>query len=150
MLAPFLSPIVGPRRAAICLLKLRVSPPRSNQSAANVEPMMFQSDDVSVAPRLDFEGWRELVRSMCGRYNPAGTEPSAFTGWARRVNVCGFTAVDFCCNAGRIERTYHDTRLDGVDHYVVFFPVAGRSAMIHNDQSVELAVGDVALVDAAR
>ena len=30
------------------------------------------------------------------------------------------------------------------------FPASGQLAMIHNDQAVRLAVGDVALVDAAR
>jgi AraC-like DNA-binding protein len=111
---------------------------------------MQRSDNITRAPRLDFEGWRELVRTICGRHNPEGAEPNAFTGWVRPVKVCGFTAVDFGCNAGRIERSYHDTRLDSVDHYFVFFPVAGQSTMIHNDQAVQLAVGDVALVDAAR
>jgi AraC-like DNA-binding protein len=129
---------------------VRASPQGSNQSAAEVGAMMFQSDDVSGAPQLDFEGWRELVRTICGRYNPEGAEPNAFTGWVRPVKVCGFTAVDFGCNAGRIERTYHDTRLDSVDNYLVLFPVAGRTAIVHNDQAVQLGVGDVGLFDAAR
>jgi AraC-like DNA-binding protein len=111
---------------------------------------MFQSNDISGAPQLDFEEWRESVRTMCGRYNPEGAKPNVFTGWVRPVNVCGVTALDFGCNVGRIERTYQDARLDSVDHYFLFFPVAGQPAMIHNDQAVQLAVGDVALVDAAR
>jgi AraC family transcriptional activator of tynA and feaB len=112
--------------------------------------MMGQSDDVFGEPRLDYEAWRDLLRSMCGRYNPEGIEPDAFTGWLRPVSVCGFTALDIGCNAHRIERTYRDVRLDGADHYFAVFQVGGQSAMTHNDQAMRLAVGDVALVDAAR
>jgi AraC family transcriptional activator of tynA and feaB len=101
-------------------------------------------------PRLDYEAWRDLLRSMCGRYNPEGIEPDAFTGWLRPVSVCGFTALNIGCNAHRIERTHRDVRLDGADHYFAVFQVGGHSAMTHNDQAVRLAVGDVALVDAAR
>jgi AraC-like DNA-binding protein len=49
-----------------------------------------------------------------------------------------------------VERTHRDVRLDGADHYFTIFQLAGRSAMTHNDQSVLLDVGDVALVDVAR
>jgi AraC family transcriptional regulator, positive regulator of tynA and feaB len=111
---------------------------------------MFQSDNVPLMPRLDFEGWRELVRKVCGRYNPEGPRHSSLTGWIRPANVCGFTPLDFGCNADRIERTSHDTRLDSVDHYFAFFPVVGQIALTQNDQAVQLAVGDVALVDTAR
>jgi hypothetical protein len=31
----------------------------------------------TTTPQLDFEGWRQLLRSLCGRYNPEGIEPSA-------------------------------------------------------------------------
>ena len=111
---------------------------------------MGQSDDILDTPQLDYEAWRDLLRAMCGRYNPEGIEPNAFTGWVRPVSVCGFTALDIGCNAHRIERTYRDVRLDGVDHYFAVFQVGGQSAMTHNDQAVRLGVGDVALVDAAR
>jgi AraC family transcriptional regulator, positive regulator of tynA and feaB len=79
-----------------------------------------------------------------------GIEPRAFTGWVRPVSVCGFSALDFGCNAHRIERTCRDARLDGVDHYFTIFQVDGRSAMTHNGEEARLAAGDVALVDAAR
>ena len=111
---------------------------------------MGQSDDILDTPQLDYDAWRDLLRAMCGRYNPEGIEPNAFSGWVRPVNVCGFTALDIGCNAHRIERTYRDARLDGVDHYFAVFQVGGQSAMTHNDQAVQLGVGDVALVDAAR
>ena len=110
---------------------------------------MLQSDDFVGSPQLDFGAWRDLLRTMGGRYYSQGTEPDAFAGWVHPVSVCGFTALNIGCNAQRIERTYRDACLDSVDHYCTVFQVAGQSAMNHNDQAVQLAVGDVALVDAA-
>lgn len=52
-----------------------------------------------------------MLRSLCGRYNPEGIDPETFAGWVRPVNVCGFTALNIACNAGRVERTYRDVRL---------------------------------------
>jgi AraC family transcriptional activator of tynA and feaB len=113
--------------------------------------MMDSSGDLNSGSALDYEAWRDLMRSMCGRYNPEGVEPGDFTGWMRPVSVCGFTALDMGCNAHRIERSCQDARLDGVDHYFVVFQVGGQSsALAHNDQAVQLAAGDVVLVDAAR
>ena len=111
---------------------------------------MGQSDDLIGGPQLDYEAWRDLLRSICGRYSPEGIEPDAFTGWLRPLNVCGFMALDIGCNAPRIERTYRDVRLDGADHYFAVFQLGGQATMTHNDQAVRLAVGDVALVDTAR
>src|SRR5262249_26111680 len=99
---------------------------------------------------LDYEGWRDLLRSMCGRYYSEGIKPVSFSGLVRPVNVRGFTALDIGSNAQRVERTYQDVRRDGADHYFALFPAGGQLAMIHNDQALRLAVGDVALVDAAR
>jgi AraC family transcriptional regulator, positive regulator of tynA and feaB len=115
-----------------------------------MESMMHQSDDIISPSQLDYDAWREMLRSMCGRYNPEGVEPDAFAGWVRPVDVYGFTALNIGCNAQRIERTCRDARLDGVDHYFAVFQVGGQSAMTHNDQAVRLAVGDVAFVDAAQ
>jgi AraC-like DNA-binding protein len=112
--------------------------------------MMDSSGDVNSGSTLDYEAWRDLMRSMCGRYSPEGIEPDAFTGWLRPMSVCGFPALDIGCNAHRIERTHRDVRLDGADHYFAVFQVGGQSAMTHNDQAVRLAVGDAALVDTAR
>jgi AraC family transcriptional regulator, positive regulator of tynA and feaB len=103
-----------------------------------------------LSSQLDYEGWRDLLRSMCGRYYSEGIEPISFSGWVRPINVRGFTALDIGSNAQRVERTYQDVRRDGADHYFALFLASGQLAMIHNDQAVRLAVGDVALVDAAR
>ena len=103
-----------------------------------------------VSSQLDYEGWRDLLRSMCGRYYSEGIKPISFSGWVRPVNVRGFTALDIGSNAQRVERTYRDVRRDGADHYFALFAASGQLAMTHNDQAVRLAAGDVALVDAAR
>jgi AraC family transcriptional activator of tynA and feaB len=79
-----------------------------------------------------------------------GVEPKAFTGWLRPINICGLTAAELGSNAQRVEPTNQDVRLDGADHYFTVFQIAGRSAMIHNDQAARFEVGDVVLVDAAR
>ena len=101
-------------------------------------------------PQLDYEEWRDLLQRMCGRYNPEGIERNAFEGWVRPVDVCGFTVLDTGCNAGRVERSFRDARLDGADHYFVLFPVRGQSLLIQNDQTTRLTAGDVVLVDTAR
>ncbi|SHK51109.1 transcriptional regulator, AraC family [Bradyrhizobium lablabi] len=111
---------------------------------------MLQSNGVEGTPLLDYEAWRASLRTICGRYSPQGVERDAFQGWARRLNVCGLAAADIGWNARRIERTYRDARLDGMEHYYVRIQVSGKSAMIQNDQARRIAVGDVVLVDAAR
>jgi AraC family transcriptional activator of tynA and feaB len=112
--------------------------------------MMHRSGDSIGEPELDYETWRVVLRSLSGRYNPEGIEPSVFAGWVRPVSVCGFTALDIGANAQRIERTGRDVRLDGMEQYSAVFQVAGRSAISQNDQVASLAFGDVALIDASR
>jgi AraC-like DNA-binding protein len=121
---------------------------------------MRESRDDLDTPRLDFDAWRDLIRSNCGS-RPEVAEPNAFIGWMRPTSVCGVAAavMKFQCglvgtdlgrHAYRSERTCRDIRLSGVDYYYAIFQVAGRSTLIQNDQAVQLAVGDVALLDAAR
>ena len=111
---------------------------------------MRQNDDIFGPSQLNYEAWRDLLRSKCGRYYSEGIEPAAFTGWVRPVSARGFTVTDIGCNSHRVERTYRDVRLDGADHYVVGFLVRGQLALTNNDQTVRLAAGDVVFVDAAR
>jgi len=111
---------------------------------------MEWSGDFNTTPELDYEGWIDVVRSLCGRYTPGGMEPETFGGMARAGSICGFRTVDLSCNAPRVERTHRDFRFDGMDHYYAIFQMAGQSTVVQNDHTVELAVGDVALVDAAR
>jgi AraC family transcriptional regulator, positive regulator of tynA and feaB len=112
---------------------------------------MPNPQDLLSAPQSDYEAWRDLVRSMSGRYYSEASEPDKFSGWVRPVPIRGFTALNIGSNARRVERTRRDIRLDGADHYFkILFAAGGRLAMLHNDQAVQLAVGDVALVDSSR
>jgi AraC-like DNA-binding protein len=77
-------------------------------------------------------------------------ETRAFTGKARPRSLWGLVGIDLGCNAHRVERRQRDIRLDGVDHYFALFQIAGRSTIIQNDRTVQLAAGDVALVDSGR
>jgi hypothetical protein len=42
--------------------------------------MMQRCSDFSGMPKLDYEEWRVLLRSLCGQYNPEGIEPEVFAG----------------------------------------------------------------------
>jgi AraC-like DNA-binding protein len=105
---------------------------------------------VPVPPHLDYEAWKDRIRQMGGRFDPQGVDPKEFAGWVRPTGISGLTAAEVGSNARRVERTYRDVRLDGADHFVALFQLAGRSAMTHNEDSVCLDVGDIALVDLAR
>jgi AraC family transcriptional regulator, positive regulator of tynA and feaB len=115
-----------------------------------LEATMHPIGDSIGEPALDFEEWRVLIQSFCGRYNPEGIEPSVFAGWVHPFSLWEFLALDIGSNAQRIERTKRDVRLDGMEYYAAVFQLAGRSAISQNDQIVSLAVGESALVDATR
>jgi AraC family transcriptional regulator, positive regulator of tynA and feaB len=111
-------------------------------------------------PRLNLEEWATLLRSTCGGDHEV-IDPHAFAGWMRRVSVygiaaaaikiqCGLAAVDHGGNTYRFERTRRDVRLADADWYCASFQVAGRSAVTQNEHTMQLAVGDVGLVDGAR
>ena len=111
-------------------------------------------------PRLDYEAWRDVVRSNYGG-DPQVGEPHAFAAWRRQLTVFGFAAdacktqyrsgaVDPGGYAYRLDRTQRDVRHAGMGHYYVLLQGAGRSVMAQNDQAFELAEGDVALIDMSR
>jgi AraC-like DNA-binding protein len=106
--------------------------------------------DVVDPSQSDYDAWRDSLRSRSGRYYSGGIKPHNFIGWVRPVGARGVTAMDVGCNAPRLERTYRDVRLDGADHYFVVFLIGGQLRMIHHDQTVPLAAGDVTFVDGAR
>ena len=111
---------------------------------------MHSSDDFLSTPNLDYEAWRDVVRLICGRYTPEGIEPNTFFGRARVRTICGLKAVELTSNAHRLERTRQDIRVDARDHYYAIFQMTGQSRIIQSGRTVELTVGDIALVDAAR
>jgi AraC-binding-like domain len=102
------------------------------------------------AQRLDFDTWRELFLSACGRYSLERSEPNGFAGWVRPFQTLGFCAMDITCRENRINRRPCDIRRDGVDLYGALFQVAGRSVVSHKGQLMRLAAGDVILIDKAR
>ena len=73
-------------------------------------------------------------------------EPKTFIGRARPRSLCGLVAMDLGCNAHRVVRIQRDVGIDGMDHYFVVFQVVGGSTIIQNDRTVQLAVGDAALL----
>jgi AraC family transcriptional regulator, positive regulator of tynA and feaB len=118
--------------------------------AREMEAAMRQSDEFLGAERMDHEQWSALLRPLYGRHTLEGVEPDSFAGWLRHLSVSGLTAVDIGCAAHRFERTYRDVRFDDRDHYKAVFQVAGQSTIHQNDQYVQLAVGDVVLIDVTR
>jgi AraC family transcriptional regulator, positive regulator of tynA and feaB len=117
-----------------------------------------QRDDVGTTPPFDFEAWRALLRSNCGR-DVEVTTPDAFAGWIRPFNASGLEATSVKISWGtedsghsddRIDRSYRDVRCDCADHYLILFQVTGQTAITQLNQATQLAMGDVALVDAAR
>jgi AraC family transcriptional activator of tynA and feaB len=130
------------------------------ETLATADPMMLQSALSVDTSQLDFEAWRAFLRSNCGN-RPEVVDPNVFASWVRRFSVyglpaaairieCGFAAAPDGCHLYRSERTHRDVRRAGADHYYAVFQVAGRSALTQSDRTVQLAVGDVALFDAAR
>jgi AraC family transcriptional regulator, positive regulator of tynA and feaB len=121
---------------------------------------MSESSVFAGTPPVDAETWRALLRSTYGTEMTVG-EPSTFAGWWHSFSACGFlaSAIRIECgsrgfdpdrNAYRAERTQRDVRRAGLDHYVALFQGAGRTAVIQNGQTVELAAGDVGLEDTSR
>jgi AraC family transcriptional regulator, positive regulator of tynA and feaB len=116
-----------------------------------MDAVTHNKSNVLDTPHLDYEAWRDGFQARCGRYNPEGVEPAAFTGWVREGSVFGFNALDLASNTTTMRRSHRDIRLDGVDQYFVVFYVGGKTAGIdHNDQAVRLAAGNVMLLDGAR
>ena len=108
--------------------------------------------DFNNTPELDYDGFIDVVRSLCcrGRYTPARIESETFGGRARAGSICGFKTLDLSFNSHRVERTSRDVRLDGMEHYSALIQFSGQSTMAQNDRVAELAAGDIALVDATR
>jgi AraC family transcriptional regulator, positive regulator of tynA and feaB len=99
---------------------------------------------------VDHETWTALLSSLCGLYRPEGIQPATFTGSAHTEKFCGLNAIDISGNAYRVERTNRDVRLDGIDSYFATLQLDGHSTLAHNDQFINLDVGDIVLYDNAR
>jgi AraC family transcriptional regulator, positive regulator of tynA and feaB len=108
----------------------------------------MRSDNLLTTPALNFEQWRDLLRPNFGLYTV--DDPKVFAGKICSRSIFGLNASEISADVRHTERTQRDIRLDGVDHCYAVFQLDGRSTIIQNDQAVELAAGDVALIESAR
>ena len=148
--------------------KIKVMKARSLNSRASrlrympviMETMLQQSSNFVGTRQLNLEEWAFLLRSTCGGDHEV-VDPASFGGWMRRLSVygvaaaafkiqCGLTAVDHGDNTYRFERTRRDVRFADVDWYCALFQVAGWSRVTQYEHTVQLAVGDIGLIDGAR
>jgi AraC-like DNA-binding protein len=111
-----------------------------------VESMMHPNDDFPSAPELDHEGFRAALREDWGCFSPA----REFVSKVRARRVFGLVALDLACTAGRVERTKMDIRRDDMEYYYVTARSTGESTVVHDDRVVNLAAGDVVLLDSTR
>jgi AraC family transcriptional activator of tynA and feaB len=99
----------------------------------------------------EYEAWRAQVGTFCIGQRDETVDCTAFVGSMRTMSVWGLEAADLSANIHmRVERTHRHVRIDGLDYYKAVFQVTGRSTILQNDQIIELASGDVALVDSGR
>src|SRR5580698_8776463 len=114
-----------------------------------VEAMMHPNDDFLSAPEVDYDGVLTAMREDWGWFTPA-RETNIFASKVRTRRVFGFAAVDLTCSATRLERTELDIRRDNMEYYFVTVQDTGESIIFHNDQILNVAAGDVVLLDSTR
>ena len=121
---------------------------------------MQQIFDFAGTPQLNLDDWTSSLRSTCGGDHQV-VEPNAFAGSMRRLSVygipaaavkiqCGVAVIDHGGDSYRFERTHRDVRLADTDWYCASYQVAARCTVTQNEHTVQLAVGDVGLLDGAR
>ena len=110
---------------------------------------MHPNDDFLSAPELDYDGFRAAMRDDWGWFTPA-RETNILASKVRTRRVFGFAAVDLTCNTTRLERTELDIRRDNMEYYYAVVQLAGGSAIIQDDRVVNVAAGDVVLLDSTR
>src|SRR5260370_42681037 len=99
---------------------------------------MESSGDFNSTPELDYEGWIDVVRALCGRYTPGGVGPETFGGRAGARSLCGFVTVELSCNAHRVDRTPRDVRVDGMGPCYALSQLSGAPSMVENVRSADL------------
>jgi len=114
-----------------------------------MESMMHPNDDFLSAPELDYDGFRAAMREDWGWFTPA-RETNIFASKVRTRRVFGFAAVDLTCNVTRLERTELDIRRDDMEYYYAVVQLTGGSKIIQDDRVVNVAAGDVVLLDSTR
>jgi AraC family transcriptional regulator, positive regulator of tynA and feaB len=114
-----------------------------------MESIVHPNDDFLGAPELDYDGFRAALREDWGWFSPA-QEANTFASKVRMRRVFGFVAMDLTSNATRVERTKLDIRGDDMNYYYVTFHATGESTIIHDDRVINVAAGDVLLLDSTR
>ena len=89
------------------------------------------------------------MREDWGWFSPV-LEANIFAGKVRTRRLFGFIAIDLTCNAARVERTEMDIRRDDMEYYYVTARSTGESTIIHDGRVVNLAAGDLVLLDSTR
>jgi AraC family transcriptional regulator, positive regulator of tynA and feaB len=111
--------------------------------------MVHTDDDFLSAPELDYDGFRAALREDWGWFSPA-FDANTFASKVRTRRVFGFIATDLTCNTTRVERTQSDIRRDDMEYYYVVVQLEGGSTIVQNDRVVNVAAGDLVLLDSTR
>jgi len=102
------------------------------------------------APSLQFDEWEALFQATCDTHvHLEKPKRKSFTGWVQPVSLCGLPALDLGCSEMHFERTRRHVQL-GCDDYVVVLQLVGDSVVFQNDRTIDLAPGDLALVNSTR
>ena len=89
------------------------------------------------------------MREDWGWFTPA-RETNIFASKVRTRRVFGFAAGGPTCNTTRLERTELDIRRDDMEYYYAVVQLTGGSKIIQDDRFVNVAAGDVVLLDSTR
>jgi AraC-like DNA-binding protein len=113
------------------------------------EVKMTSSGDCNKQAK-NYQAGPVVFRIICSHYSSeeAGHEDLAGSVRPPRRYVCA--AVELNSIPSPSERSSKDVRLDIKGDYQALIQLSGRSTMIQKGQITDLAVGDIALIDAAR
>src|SRR5262249_28828521 len=111
--------------------------------------MVHPNDDFLSAPELDYDGFRAALREDWGWFSPV-PEVNVFAGKVRTRRVFRFVATDLTCNATSVEGTEVGIRRDDMEYYYVVFHLTGGSTIIQDERAINVAGGDVVLLDSTR
>jgi AraC-like DNA-binding protein len=113
-----------------------------------VESLVHTNSDLLSAPELDYDGFRAALREDWGWFSPA--EANIFAGKVHTRHVFGHVAMDLTCNVARMDRTKLDIRRDDMEHYYVTVQSSGESKIFQNDRVLNVAAGDIVLLDSTK
>jgi AraC family transcriptional regulator, positive regulator of tynA and feaB len=101
---------------------------------------------------LGFEELQSLLESfLATQVHAEGDDLKACKARVQPLSVCGLPAFDLSgTHLSGLERAQRHVRLDGGDDYLATLVLAGRVAISQNDRVVDLACGDLSLVETAR